>query len=172
MMKKHSVIINFALFQFAWFSVFFLQSDALLPVGIAIALMFCSSPYKSQDTKFVFIGLWVGLSIELVAVSVNVIDYGDDMLPVWLVLLWLALLFSFRESLSKLFHLPIKYRAPIVWLCTPASYYAGSKAGILSTLEPLWLFWVIYGAIWLIGFEVLRWLDAHAFVRRNDEVLS
>ncbi|ESP94410.1 MULTISPECIES: DUF2878 domain-containing protein [Pseudoalteromonas] len=172
MMKKHSVIINFALFQLAWFAVFFLQSDALLLVGIAIALMFFLSPHKSRDTKFVLIGLWVGLSIELVAVNFSVIDYGDETLPVWLVLLWLALLFSFRESLSKLFYLPIKYRAPIVWLCTPGSYYAGSKVGVLSTLEPLWLFWFIYGAIWLIGFEMLRWLDSCSFVRRNDEVMS
>lgn len=172
MMKKYSVAINFVLFQLAWFSVFFLKEDALFPVAATIALMFLFSAHKGRDGKFVVAGLSVGLAIEIIAVTVGVISYGTALIPVWLVLLWVALLFSFRESLNKLFHLPIKFRAPIVWLCTPGSYYAGSKAGVLSTVEPLWLFWIIYGAIWFVGFECLRWLDAQSHIRRNDEVLS
>ncbi|KZN46271.1 DUF2878 domain-containing protein [Pseudoalteromonas luteoviolacea] len=172
MMKKYSVVTNFVLFQLAWFAVFFLKEESLLVVLTTIALMFALSPAKSRDVKFVLVGISVGMAIELVAVTVGVIDYGPAVIPLWLLLLWLALLFSFRESLNKLFHLPLKYRAPIVWLCTPGSYYAGSKAGVLSTLEPLWIFWIVYGAIWFVGFECLRWLDAQSHIRRNGEVLS
>ncbi|MCF6439675.1 DUF2878 domain-containing protein [Pseudoalteromonas luteoviolacea] len=172
MMKKYSVVTNFVLFQLAWFGVFFLKEESIPVVLMTIALMFALSPAKARDVKFVLVGLSFGMAIEVVAVTLGVIDYGPALIPLWLFLLWLALLFSFRESLNRLFHLPLKYRVPIVWLCTPGSYYAGSKAGILSTLEPLWVFWIVYGAIWFVGFECLRWLDAQSYIRRNGEVLS
>ncbi|KZN39150.1 DUF2878 domain-containing protein [Pseudoalteromonas luteoviolacea] len=167
MMRKYSVVINFALFQAAWFAVFFLQEQGMLVVALAISCMVALSPDKKNDCRFVLIGLVVAVSIEAVASGLGIIRYEGGWIPVWLIFLWAALLFSFRESLAKLFVLTLPTRLLLVWLGAPGSYYAGQQVGLLLTIEPVWLFWVSYGGLWFCGFEVLRWLDKHPKIRRE-----
>ncbi|MBQ4810653.1 hypothetical protein A7985_09410 [Pseudoalteromonas luteoviolacea] len=171
-MRQYSVIINFVLFQSAWFAVFFLKHQSIPVLLLVIGIMAVVSPNKKRDVPFVICGLGIGILVELIATSINVIQYIKDPIPIWLVLLWCALLFSFRESLSKLFTLPIKLRLLLVWLGAPASYYAGQQAGLLNTIEPVWAFWLVYGGLWYCGFEALRYIDKHPKLMREKGTSS
>ncbi|MCF2856004.1 DUF2878 domain-containing protein [Pseudoalteromonas sp. SMS1] len=167
MMRKHSVIINFILFQTAWFAVFFLHENAIPVVALSIGCMVFMSLDKKRDCTFVLFGLVVGLTVESLASGLGLIRYSGDWIPTWLVFLWAALLFSFRVSLAKLFSLSLPIRSILVWIGAPGSYYAGQQAGLLETIEPLWLFWSAYGLLWFCGFEVLRMLDKHPKIKRE-----
>ncbi|KZN48082.1 DUF2878 domain-containing protein [Pseudoalteromonas luteoviolacea] len=167
MMKRYSVIINFIVFQVAWFAVFFLNHQAVPVLLLVIGIMAMMSPDRKSDCMFVVCGLGVGLMIELIAAGTNVIKYVGGPIPVWLVLLWCTLLFSFRESMGKLFTLPLKIRVPLVWLGAPGSYYAGQQADLLITANPTLFFWLVYGGIWYCGFESLRWLNSHPKLKRK-----
>ncbi|KZN69370.1 DUF2878 domain-containing protein [Pseudoalteromonas luteoviolacea] len=167
MMRRHSVIINFLVFQIAWFAVFFLKHQAIPVLLLAIVIMVVMSRDRKSDSLFVFYGLGIGLMVEIIAASTNVISYVGATIPIWLILLWCTLLFSFRESMAKLFTLSLKVRVPLIWLGAPGSYYAGQQADLLMTANPTLYFWLVYGGLWYCGFEGLRWLNSHPKLKRK-----
>ena len=66
---------------------------------------------KRLNLVLALVGSAIGMSIELIAVKAQLINYqGSELLPVWLWVLWIALVLTINNALSKLLTL----KAPIL----------------------------------------------------------
>ena len=157
-MKLHS-LINFVLFQAVWFLSLLLEGQSLLFSAGIIVLMFYLSKQKKQDALLLLKALPIALLLEYIAVELGLLSFKVDPFPIWLVLLWAALLLSLNTSMHFLSRLRLWQVFVFCLIFAPASYWAGARFNVINLGLPLWQFWVAYGVIWSAAFTFIVFIN-------------
>ncbi|KAF7773004.1 hypothetical protein PMAN_b0660 [Pseudoalteromonas marina] len=157
-MKLHS-LINFVLFQAVWFLSLLLEGQSLLFSAGIIVLMFYLSKQKKQDALLLLKALPIALLLEYIAVELGLLSFKVDPFPIWLVLLWAALLLSLNTSMHFLSRLRLWQVFVVCLIFSPASYWAGARFNVINLGLPLWQFWVAYGVIWSAAFTFIVFIN-------------
>ncbi|WP_105169577.1 DUF2878 family protein [Pseudoalteromonas sp. T1lg23B] len=144
------LITNFILFQACWFLAFFYQGQALVMMLVVCLLLLLTLTNKVRQIYLLLLCLPLGVALELVAVYSGLIIHPHQMLPLWLVVLWGALILTFDSSLKALLTLPWKLGAVILGGLAPLSYVFASNFGVFEIGVPLYRFYPTFGALWLV----------------------
>ncbi|MBE0370064.1 DUF2878 domain-containing protein [Pseudoalteromonas aurantia] len=155
---KVRLVINFSLFQLCWFSALFMQADAIFFILVCIAAMFIFVSNKKQSGFLVICLLPVSLLLEILSISLGIINYGSPTIPVWLVGIWVAFILTFNESLKKVMSLGVWQAMCLFAVFAPLSYQAGEKFGALTIDFSLVDFWFAFSAIWAVYSVAVRTL--------------
>mgnify|MGYP001351779366 CR=1 FL=1 len=137
-------IINFVLFQAAWFvcvlGASYNQTYLALPLSIIILLIHFSLIKKRMlDLKLIIIAGLIGLLFDGVLLNFDLIIYNDPGLPypytpIWIVMLWMIFAMTLNHSLawlSQKYYLAILFGA----IGGPLAYIAGEKLGAITLLS-------------------------------------
>ena len=153
-------ITNAIVFQSVWFSVFLSISSVALDGS---RLRFNVGRSHPQALKPNIGNQWrrCGYSHEYLAIQAGLYSYQDaNIIPMWLVVLWFALVLTINQALSRLLSLKPLLLFIIFWLCAPPSYLAAAKVGVIELQLPWWQFWLSFGAIWSAGLLIVKINDA------------
>ncbi|AZN34411.1 DUF2878 domain-containing protein [Pseudoalteromonas agarivorans] len=154
-MTKLPLIINFVLFQTVWFLSLFLEAQSVLYTSGIVVLMFVLSKQHKLDALLLVKALPIALLCEYLAVQLNLLEFKVSPFPLWLALLWAALLLCLNTSMAFITNLKL-WQAYLVCLAfAPISYYSGAQFGVLSIYSPVWAFWLLYGALWAAAFTLI-----------------
>ena len=137
-------IINFVLFQAAWFvcvlGASYNQTYLALALSIIILLIHFSLIKKRMlDLKLIIIAGLIGLLFDGVLLNFDLIIYNDPGLPypytpIWIVMLWMIFAMTLNHSLawlSQKYYLAILFGA----IGGPLAYIAGEKLGAITLLS-------------------------------------
>jgi hypothetical protein len=149
-------ITNAIVFQSVWFLAFFYQYQALPWMILGCAFMLAGHTHKRLNLILAISGAGVGIAAEYLAIQAGLYNYQDaNIIPVWLVVLWLALVLTINQALSRLLSLKPLLLFIIFWLCAPPSYLAAAQVGVIELQLSWWQFWLSFGAIWSTGFLLI-----------------
>ncbi|CCQ10891.1 hypothetical protein PALB_17650 [Pseudoalteromonas luteoviolacea B = ATCC 29581] len=146
------LVANALLFQGAWWSAVLLQNDAsLLLIGFSVALFFSNTDriHVATDVCIVFP---IMLVVEQALIANGLFEYTHGQLPIFIVLLWLGLVMTSRQSLNFIWRYSFPLQLLILWISSVLSYVAASKFGALSIHVSLFQFAVWFGAPWALCF--------------------
>lgn len=147
MTSKTHLLINFALFQLAWFACVLggangLPAAGALAVGIAAAvhLKFCAHP-RVELQLMLAIGL-IGTAWDSLVVSTGLMAYPsgtfiDGVAPYWIIAMWINFAATLNVSMNWLSG-RILLAAVFGAAGGPLSYYAGYKLGGVD-IPDMWL---------------------------------
>ena len=137
-------IINFVLFQAAWFvcvlGASYNQTYLALALSIIILLIHFSLIKKRMlDVKLIIIAGLIGLLFDGALLNFDLIIYTDPGLPypftpIWIVMLWMTFAMTLNHSLawlSQKYYLSILFGA----IGGPLAYIAGEKLGAITLLS-------------------------------------
>jgi len=137
-------IINFILFQAAWFicvlGASYNQTYLALTLSIIILLIHFSLIKKRMlDVKLIIIAGLIGLLFDGALLNFDLIIYNDPGLPypftpIWIVMLWMTFAMTLNHSLawlSQKYYLSILFGA----IGGPLAYIAGEKLGAITLLS-------------------------------------
>ena len=137
-------IINFILFQAAWFicvlGASYNQTYLALTLSIIILLIHFSLIKKRMlDVKLIIIAGLIGLLFDGALLNFDLIIYNDPGLPypftpIWIVMLWMIFAMTLNHSLawlSQKYYLSILFGA----IGGPLAYIAGEKLGAITLLS-------------------------------------
>ncbi|KTF16785.1 DUF2878 domain-containing protein [Pseudoalteromonas sp. H105] len=166
-------IINFILFQGVWFMALLLENSALLPISCVLFLMLFLSQQKKQDSLLLVCGLFVALVFEFLMVKFGLLGFKSNPFPFWFVLLWSALILTINTSMQFLTRLPWQLSLVVCAVFAPASYWAGARFDVITVMQPLWFFWLIYGVSWAVMFNCILALNTFIKLKiKTKTVLS
>lgn len=142
------LVINAVLFQVAWWSAALLQDRGLVLLSLLFVLLIATNSNKKQLFSDLCIVLPVMIAVEQLLMGFNMFKYTSGSLPLYILLLWLCLVSTLRESLAFLFAIkkPIGFTITVVF--SALSYYAAAKFGVVTIDSPLILFFPIFGFVW------------------------
>lgn len=138
------VIINFILFQIAWFACVLGAANAMPWLGVAVtAFSLIWHLYQAKQAKpealLMLIALIIGASFDQVMLSSNLIEYAHhgwnaSIVPVWILALWLGFVTALNVSLRWMHGrklVAILFGA----IGGPLAYWSASKFGAVSLLS-------------------------------------
>lgn len=147
------------LFQTVWFLSLFLEAESVLYTSVIVVLMFVLSKQHKHDALLLAKALPIALLCEYTAVQLNLLEFKVSPFPLWLALLWAALLLCINTSMAFITKLKC-WQAYLVCLAfAPISYYSGAQFGVLSIYSPVWSFWLLYGALWAAAFTIILFIN-------------
>jgi len=153
-MKK---LINFIQFQAVWFFCIFGAAHQfellaiLISVGI-IAWALLTSEHRTHDHGMILIGAILGIVIDSVLISLNLItfttSYWTSFAPLWMTPIWIALVLTLQSSMSWLSG---RYMLAGVLgsISGPFAYWAGVRMGA-GVVADLTITMICLSVIWLI----------------------
>ncbi|ASD69248.1 DUF2878 family protein [Pseudoalteromonas piscicida] len=149
-------ITNALIFQSIWFAALFFQADALWYMLIGCLVMLAGHQNIRLNLVLALVGSIIGIGIEFIAVKTQLINYqGSELLPLWLWVLWIALVLTINNALSKLLTLKAPLLLLIFLVCAPPSYLGAANFGVVSISNPWYVFWPTFGALWSVGFYMI-----------------
>ncbi len=111
---------------------------------------------KRLNLVLALVGSAIGMGIELIAVKTQLINYqGSELLPLWLWVLWIALVLTINNALSKLLTLKAPILLVVFLVCAPPSYLGAANFDVVSISMPWYIFWPAFGALWSVGFYLI-----------------
>lgn len=140
-------IINAALFQLCWWSAALFTEYAVWIMSAVLVIHLMLSPRKRDDLKLLPIAL-VGIVCDQLLIAVDVISVNQSFIPVWLVLLWVILAWSFNHSLVWLRLLKPWQLSITGGILGSVSYLAAINLGAISTSLSLTNFMIIDAILW------------------------
>jgi hypothetical protein len=143
------LIINFGLFQACWFLALFYQHQATWAMAVICTGLLLTHHNIKQQLTLVLACLPIGIVVEIVAIQGNLIRHVDDSVPIWLGVLWVALILTFDSSLRKIITLPKRAGALVFGAFAPLSYIAGDKFGVFEIIPSMYEFYFVFSIIWL-----------------------
>jgi hypothetical protein len=163
-MKK---LINFIQFQAVWFLCIFGAAHQfelvaiLISVGI-IAWALLTSEHRTHDYRMILIGAVLGIVIDSVLISLNLItfttSYWASFAPLWMTPIWIALVLTLQSSMSWLSG---RYLLAGVLgsISGPFAYWAGVRmgAGVFSDFVPAM---ISLSVIWLVITPALFYISS------------
>lgn len=159
-------VINAIAFQLCWFAC--VLGGSLWAIGaVAIFLAWHSQVIKPNEWRFIIAGTIAGFSVDSLWYALGLIqfpNYDLAVIPVWLMLLWLAFNCTLQHSLLTLFERPWLI-ALLSAIAAPFSYYAGSVMGAIE-LSSYGLLFVSLGWGALMG--ALSWV--YCLVQERSKV--
>jgi len=149
-------ILNFVLFQAGWFAAALMQDGAIWIMLALVVLHFCISPSKLADAKLLLMLLPIGLTLEILMISLGFVTFNSIfVLPIWMILLWCLLILSFNHSLKWLRDIPKIWQVLLSGCFGAASYFAAQKFAALSIGEPILLCGLAIAVVWAIQLPVM-----------------
>lgn len=136
-----------------------LEESANLPIAAVLVLMLLLSKQRKQDLLLLLLGLSIALGFEYIMVQFGFLEFKSNPFPIWLVLLWSALLLTVNTSMQFLIRLPWYLSVIVCAIFAPASYWAGVRFEVISVIQPLWFFWLVYGLSWALMFNCIIFMN-------------
>lgn len=103
------IIINFVMFQLAWFACVLGAAEAMPWFGVAVTLIiliwhFYQAQYAKPELLLLLSALVIGATFDQVMLSFHLIEYmhhgwSTSLVPVWILALWLAFATALNVSL-------------------------------------------------------------------------
>lgn len=144
-----NIIVNFLLFQLAWFACVLGAANAMPYVGVLVTILvvgwhlFKAHKPKSEAT-LILIAMAIGATFDQLMVSTQLVDYvnhgwGNSMLnahlvPIWIIALWAGFTTSLNVSLKWMRHktiIAILFGA----IGGPLAYFAAQKLGAVTLVS-------------------------------------
>ncbi len=150
-------LTNVLLFQGVWLGAALLRDDALLILISLIVVHFWLSPNRRHDLWCVLLLTPLGIAVDTLPSLTGVVSFNSTftVMPVWMMLLWVALVFSLNHSLSWLHNLAIYWQASLGALAGASSYLAAERLGALSFSVSSQQAFALYALIWLLLLPLL-----------------
>lgn len=141
-------LVNAGLFQLGWFSCIMLPTYAAVAVSCTIlAVHLISVPYPKSELLFILIAAFGGYAMDFSYSLTGMIDLNPgEFSQLYLVCVWL--LFSMTLNWSMNYALKTPWRAALLGLLAPLSYYAAQQFGRVKYSQPLYQ---------SMGFHALLW---------------
>lgn len=141
-----NIIVNFLLFQLAWFACVLGAANAIPMIGVAFTALVVAwhlfKAYKAkQEAILILIAIAIGATFDQVMLSTQLIDYvhhgwgnfalNAQLVPVWIIALWAGFTTSLNVSLKWMRH---KYLIAILFggIGGPLAYFAAQKLGAVT----------------------------------------
>lgn len=140
-------LVNFALFQLAWFACVFgaASGRAALGAGVALALLaihfaWCTADRRA-DASLIVAAVAFGAVADSSLLALHRVEYaaplGENVAPLWILTLWAWFAATQMHSMTWLQARPLA--AIVLGLVGgPLSYLAGERMGALRFVEPRW----------------------------------
>ena len=158
------VIINFILFQLAWFACVLGAAKAMpwLGVGATVVILawhFYTAKQAKPEALLMLMALMIGAIFDQVMLSSHLIDYmhhgwSADIVPVWILALWLGFATALNVTLRWMRG---RYLIAILFgaIGAPLAYLSAAKLGALTlqgtaTYIALGIGWAIITPLLLI----------------------
>ena len=147
MISNRHLLVNFALFQLAWFACVLggangLPVAGLVAVGIAagVHLQYCDAP-DAEFRLLLLVGL-IGTAWDSLIVSTGLMSYPSGtfqagVAPYWIIAMWINFAATLNVSMQWLKGRPL-LAAAFGAIGGPLSYFAGYKLGGVD-IPDLWL---------------------------------
>ena len=163
------VIVNFVLFQLAWFACVLGAANGLpwvgpLVVTVVAAYHLLRVPEPRAEMILLLVVALIGLAFDSMLVASGWLVYSSGqwhplMAPYWIVAMWVAFATTFNVSMHWL-----KGRALMAILFGaaggPLAYLAGAKLGAVVIADPL-AATLALGLGWGLLMPVLMWVATH-----------
>jgi len=146
-----ALVLNVLLYQAVWFLCVFGGDRgallALVPIGVHLAW----SPCRKSDLIMMAVLLGCGLVIDGLIHAGGVISYDAPArpIPLWLVVIWLALALMVHHGLRWMKN-RLVLSAVFGAVGGPLAYWAGVKAGAAEFEVPLMNALVLLGVVWAL----------------------
>ena len=163
-----SYLINFVLFQVAWFAGILGASNQMSHLGVAIILLclgihFWRLPKQKIKNEALLVAkcLALGFVIDSSLVQTQLMTYAsagliEGVSPAWMCLLWAALAITLNHSLAWL-KKSYWLAAALGGITGPLSYLAGVKLGA-GTMPNQSITLLVLGLIWAIAMPlIVKW---------------
>ncbi|MEO6117895.1 MAG: DUF2878 domain-containing protein [Methylotenera sp.] len=137
------VIINFILFQIAWFACVLGAANAMPWLGVGVTAIIIWHLYQAKQAKLeaflMLIALIIAASFDQVMLSSNLIEYAHhgwsaSIVPVWILALWLGFVTALNVSLRWMHDrklVAILFGA----IGGPLAYWSAAKLGAVTLLS-------------------------------------
>lgn len=153
---SQNIWVNLCGFQLAWWLAILIGTSAwpLLCLLVLLHLLFHQHPLA--EAKVVFVGAFLGFSLDTLLMYVDVFVFADPSLlpPIWLAALWCCFTATLNQGLSW-FSNKLIAAAMVGGVAGPLSYLAGEQLGAVSFGQPLWLSMVLLMMTWVLLFPML-----------------
>jgi hypothetical protein len=161
-----STILNFILFQIAWFAAILGASHGMPWLGVVAVPVFVM-------LNLVITGNWKQTLLLCLAAAIigfftdtTLIVFGVfspvpfpwplPFSPLWMVMLWVNLAMTLNESMAWL---RARYLLGAIFALIggPMAYYSGAKLGVAAL--PVFTDLLVIGIAWAVAFPVLLWIN-------------
>lgn len=151
---------HFVLFDVLWFSSVYGREQWLWLSGLLTLLLFAAGWQQLWPRRYAVMALAAaGLLAEYLMVSSGQISFsGSQLLPNWLVLLWLGFAAMAFVLFSSLLHQRYLIAAVAGIVFGPVTYLAGLGFGATSTVVSYWQLAGGYAVVWLLLMMLFVWL--------------
>ena len=159
-MSKKSIFINSIVFNTAWFTCILFGNTASYFVLVwALIHLFYRASFKAEFVILVLI-TFVGSVIDsgLTYVGVLVFPSHNNVIPFWLVMIWLAFAMTLNGCLSPLQKFPL-LQCTVGAIFPPLSYLAGASLGAVSFGYSSVQTFLIFSVLWAILLPVFFYLN-------------
>ncbi|NNF52074.1 MAG: DUF2878 domain-containing protein [Gammaproteobacteria bacterium] len=156
MISKRHLLLNFALFQLAWFACVLggangLPAAGLFAVAIAVGVHLYLSAAPATEFRLVLIVGLLGAAWDSFVVSAGLMSYPSGMMiagvaPYWIIAMWINFAVTLNVSMGWLKARPL-LAAVFGALGGPLSYLAGYKLGGVD-IPDLWVGLGVQAAGW------------------------
>jgi hypothetical protein len=135
-------------FQLTWFSCVFGRDDWMLLTAVMIAFHYAAVTNLNAEFNRVWPCALIGIVTDLTLSLIGVFDFGDALLPMWMVCLW----WVFPAALPRAFgFLSASWWRPIVLGATvPTNYLVGARVGAVDLPYGELTTFLILAPIWMV----------------------
>jgi hypothetical protein len=158
-----ATLINAGLFQLTWFGcvVGGAAGEPWWGAPALIGLFVYAAIRKSfwADMSLLAVLLPIGWLLEVVWIDNGILIYGQDGVPIWILMLWAGVALTVNHSLAWFQRYPF-CGAALAAVAAPLCYLGGERLDAVLVPEPLQLVWV--SLAWLIVFYAMFTLASRA----------
>lgn len=164
-----NVIVNVLAFQAAWLACVFGAANGMAWVGLAAVAAVVGLHLARTDRPLTELALAVvcgaaGIAGEGALMAAGLAGYASPgpigwLPPLWLVGMWVAFATTLNVAFAPLRGKPLM-AAAVGATFGPVAYFAGSRIGAMTLVEPVWVALAAIGAMWAIALPALLQLSA------------
>lgn len=159
-LQRQSRLFNLLIYKLSWFLLVFFQETALawglLLLLASMSLQFGTGTAWKRAACIALLGMAADQSLTIL----GVFDFETELLPLWLVVLWLHFGMALPCGFSFLQAWPRWGQSLAGMVAGPLSYWAGSLQGGVQFPVPLYATLLILALGWGLLMPGLNWLAA------------
>jgi len=175
-------IINFTLFQLAWFVTIISAANGMPYIGVLYTMIWMFfhllliDEMRKAELKFLLFAALMGYLLDSLLVVAGVIDFPEQTLlakpsPLWMVCLWINLAATISLSLSWLKNRYV-LAGTMAAVAGPFAYAAGEKFGAITLFGNT--SFVVVSIMWCLAMPLLIWAS-EIFTRQQliqEQIIS
>ncbi len=154
-MLRYFPLINAVWFQLIWFSVILYQQRAVPFLLVSILLHLLVSPTRKIDFYLLIFISMFGVFGDVLLSFTGMYQFpNNELIPIWLILLWCHFGFAFNHSLGWLSRFNIRLIALLGAIVGPLNYLAGHRLGAVDFSYSYLITLFSIGVIWAVNLPV------------------